>query len=139
MKSTWQARSAIVMGMAYMALAAYSDHATAVDSATWQAPTVKIVEPAAGGAITGPDLRVRVLAEGVELGSRGRNGAHVLLRLDELPAMKSFAERFTFRGVDAGTHRLHVELRRHDGGSFEPAVTASVEFTVTAPTRGLRR
>jgi len=99
-----------------------------------QTPSVKILEPTAGSAVAGPDVRVQLEAEGVELGSRGRNGAHVLLRLDELPAMKSYAERFTFRGVAAGPHRLHVELRRPDGGGFEPAVTASVEFTVTAST-----
>jgi hypothetical protein len=99
-----------------------------------QTPSVTILEPANESTVAGPDVRVRVEAEGVELGSRGRNGAHVLLRLDEMPAMKSYAERFTFRGVAVGTHRLQVELRRPDGGGFEPAVTASVEFTVTAST-----
>ena len=99
-----------------------------------QTPTVTILEPASESTVAGPDVRVRVEAEGVELGSRDRNGAHVLLRLDEMPAMKSYAGRFTFRGVAAGTHRLEVELRRPDGGGFEPAVTASVEFTVTAST-----
>lgn len=99
-----------------------------------QTPSVKILEPANKSTVAGPDVRVRVEAEGVELGSRGRNGAHVLLRLDDMPAMKSYAERFTFRGVTAGVHRLHVELRRPDGGGFEPAVTASVEFTITAST-----
>lgn len=99
-----------------------------------QTPSVKILEPASKSTVAGPDVRVRVEAEGVELGSRGRNGAHVLLRLDDMPAMKSYAERFTFRGVAAGVHRLHAELRRPDGGGFEPAVTASVEFTVTAST-----
>ena len=97
-----------------------------------QTPSVKILEPAENSSVAGPDVPIRLEAEGVELGSRGRNGAHVLLRLDEMPAMKSYAERFTFRGVAPGTHRLHVELRRPDGGGFEPAVTASVEFTVTA-------
>ena len=97
-----------------------------------QTPSVKILEPAGESTVAGPDVRVRVAAEGVELGSRGRNGAHVLLRLDEMPAMKSYAERFTFRGVAPGTHRLQVDLRRPDGSGFEPAVTASVEFTVAA-------
>lgn len=99
-----------------------------------QTPSVKILEPAGESTVAGPDVRVRVAAEGVNLGSRGRNGAHVLLRLDEMPAMKSYAERFTFRGVAAGTHRLQVELRRPDGRGFEPAVTARVEFTVAAST-----
>ena len=96
--------------------------------------SVKILEPTEASTLAGPDVRVRVQAEGAELGSRGRNGAHVLLRLDQMPAMKSYAERFTFRGVAAGAHRLHVELRRPDGGGFEPPVTASVEFTVAAST-----
>jgi len=99
-----------------------------------QTPSVRILEPANDSTVAGPDVRVRLEADGVELGSRGRSGAHVLLRLDEMPAMKSYAERFTFRGVAAGTHRLRVELRRPDGGGFEPAVTASIEFTVAAPT-----
>ncbi|NIR59150.1 MAG: hypothetical protein GWO02_06350, partial [Gammaproteobacteria bacterium] len=78
-------------------------------------------------------------ATGVELGSRGRNGAHVLLFLDELPAMKSYAERFTFRGVAPGPHRLRAELRRADGAAFDPPVTAQVEFRVTESTLDLPR
>ena len=124
MKATVRASVALAFFVALMA-------GTPTVTAT-QTPSVKILEPASESSVAGPDVRVRVEAEGVELGSRGRDGAHVLLRLDEMPAMKSYAERFTFRGVTAGKHRLRVELRRPDGAGFEPAVTASVEFTVTA-------
>lgn len=124
MKVILWARVAVAMSMAILA------GALTVRAA--QTPSVKILEPVSGSTVAAPDVRVRVEAEGVELGSRGRNGAHVLLRLDELPAMKSYAERFTFRGVAVGAHRLQVELRRPDGGGFEPAVTASMEFTVAA-------
>ncbi|NKB88709.1 MAG: hypothetical protein GKS06_10860 [Acidobacteria bacterium] len=94
-----------------------------------QTPTIEIVAPTEDANVAGPDLRVQVTAEGVELGSRGRNGAHLLLSLDEMPAMKSYGERFTFRGVADGEHTLTVELRRPDGAAFEPAITAEVSFT----------
>ncbi len=122
----------VMAALVTLLVGAFAAHAS-------QAPSVKILEPASDSTVVGPNLRVRVEAEGVELGSRGRNGAHVLLRLDDMPAMKSYAERFTFRGVADGTHRLQVELRRPDGGGFEPAVTADVEFTVTAPGANGRR
>jgi len=102
-----------------------------------QGPSVEILEPPVDAAVAGPDVRVRVEASGVGLGRRGRNGAHVLLQLDDMPAMKSYAERFTFRSVGDGEHRLEVELRRPDGAAFEPAVTASTTFTV-ASTGALR-
>jgi hypothetical protein len=104
----------------------------------FQTPSVKIAEPAMDSAVAGPDLRVKVEAEGVELGSRGRNGAHVLLRLDNMPAMKSYAESFTFRGVADGEHKLEVELRRPDGGGFEPPVIARTTFTVVTTRDGDR-
>ena len=120
-------------------LAAILAAALTVQAVGPQAPTLKIVEPGDGASVTGGDVALLLEATGVQIGSRGRNGAHVLLFLDELPAMKSYAERFTFRGVAAGPHRLRAELRRPDGAAFDPPVVAQVEFRVTDSTRDAGR
>lgn len=104
-----------------------------------QAPSLEIAEPVEGAAVAGPDVVVLLEATGVQIGNRGRNGAHVLLFLDEFPAMKSYAERFTFRGVADGVHRLRAELRRPDGAAFDPPVVAEVEFRVAGSNRDRQR
>lgn len=97
-----------------------------------QSPTLRVVAPAAGASFTGPDVTVRLEVDGAVLGGRARNGAHALLALDDLPPVKSYSPRFTFRGVSDGTHTLVVELRRAEGGEFDPPVRESVEFRVGA-------
>lgn len=117
-------------------LALLSIPAAAVGAHGSQSPTVRILQPEPAAVLAGPDVTVRVQAEGVEIGSRGRNGALVLLKLDDLPAMKSYAEQFTFRGVAAGAHRVRAELRRPDGGAFDPPVHAEVAFRVGSQPTG---
>jgi hypothetical protein len=95
-----------------------------------QSPALRILAPADGATVQGPDLTVRLEVEGVELGGRSRNGAYALMTLDELPPVKSYSPRFTFRGVDTGEHRLQVELRRAEGGAFDPPVVATAEFRI---------
>lgn len=95
-----------------------------------QSPEVRILAPAEGSTVAGPDLTVRLEVEGVVLGGRSRNGAYALMTLDDLPPVKSYSPRFTFRGVSDGEHRLRVELRRAEGGTFDPAVVATASFRV---------
>lgn len=98
-------------------------------------PQLTILEPAEGARVSGPDVVVRLKAEGAIIGGRSRNGTHVLLRLDELAPVKSYAEQFTFRGVDPGRHRLEAELRRTDDEPFDPPVAAVVSFSLPEPTQ----
>lgn len=98
-------------------------------------PTLTILEPPQEARLAGPDVVVRLHAEGAIIGGRSRNGTHVLLRLDQLPPVKSYAEHFTFRGVEPGEHRLEAELRRTDDQPFDPPVVAVVSFRLVAPTR----
>lgn len=95
-----------------------------------QSPEVTIVAPAEGATVAGPDLTVRLEVEGVVLGGRARNGAYALMTLDEMPPVKSYSSRFTFRGVSDGPHLLRVELRRAEGGTFDPPVVATASFRV---------
>jgi len=101
-------------------------------AASPQSPTLTIVAPAEGDTVTGPDVTVRLEVDGAVLGGRARNGAHALLALDDLPPVKSYSPRFTFRGVSSGAHTLVVELRRSEGGEFDPPVRESVDFRVGA-------
>ncbi len=117
-----------------MAAFALGGHAA---GAQQRSPELTIIEPEPDATVSGPDLTIRVRVSNVELGGRARNGAYVLLRLDDLPPMKSYAARFTFRGVAAGEHRLAAELRRADGAPFEPAATASVQFRIAGETGAL--
>lgn len=96
---------------------------------------VRIVLPQADATIQGTDLVVELEVDGVVLGGRARNCAYALLSLDDVPPVKSFSRRFTFRRVEPGSHRLSVELRRPDGTRFEPEARASVRF-VTASRSG---
>ena len=93
-------------------------------------PSLQIIQPEDGSSISGPDVTVRTEVVGVELGSRSRSGAYLLLRIDSLPAVKSYSERFTFKGLARGEHELRAELRRSDGRPLEPAVMASARFSV---------
>lgn len=95
-----------------------------------QAPSLQIVEPADGATVPGPDVTVRLDVTGVELGGEDRRGAHVLLRMDRMPPVKSFADRFTFRALPTGPHRLRAELRRSDGSAFDPPVVDDVRFAI---------
>lgn len=98
--------------------------------------SVQIVQPQADAAVQGSEVVVELAVEGAVLGGRGRDGACALLTLDDLPPVKSFSRRFTFRGVDGGSHLLVVELRRPDGTRFEPEARARVRFATQA--RGAR-
>jgi hypothetical protein len=117
------------------ALLAVSLAAVLLSAAPTQAPDLRILAPADGATTQGPDVTVRLEVEGVELGGRSRNGAYALLTLDDLPPVKSYSPRFTFRGVGAGEHRLRVELQRAEGGAFDPPVVDSVVFRVTGAGR----
>lgn len=99
---------------------------------------VRIVRPQADATVQGTEVTVELEVEGVVLGGRARNGAYALLTLDDLPPVKSFSRRFTFRGVEGGDHLLVVELRRADGTRFEPAASARVRFTTASPRGGGR-
>ena len=101
-----------------------------VAAASTQAPELRIVAPAEGATVMGPNVTVLLEVEGVVLGGRARNGAYALLTLDEMPPVKSYSPRFTFRGVAGGSHRLQVELRRAEGGTFDPPVKGSASFQV---------
>ncbi len=93
-----------------------------------EGPALEIAEPAEGAVISGPDVTVRVRVRGVEFS----DSHFLLLRLDTLPPVKSFAERFTFRGVRPGTHVVTVELRHSDGRAYDPPVSTRVRFHVRA-------
>jgi hypothetical protein len=99
-----------------------------------QAPALQVIEPTDGSTVRGSEITVRLQVEGVVLGGRTRNGAYALLTLDEMPPVKSYSPRFTFRGVPPGEHRLRVELRRAEGGEFDPPVLSEIQFTVATPT-----
>lgn len=131
MQGTQLRSLAVVLGVAVGLLA------TLPAAGRQRLPELSIQQPEPGSTVNGSDLTVLVQVANVELGGRERNGAYVLLRLDDLPPMKSYAARFTFRGVAPGEHELVAELRRADGAAFAPPVTASVEFRMTA-TEALR-
>ena len=105
-------------------------------AAPQEQPGLRIVRPEDGSVVAGPRLAIALSIRGVVLGGRSRNGAFVLLELDELPPMKSYAERFEFRGVEDGLHVLVAELRRPDGSAFEPPVRETVRFEVSAHAHG---
>jgi len=91
-------------------------------------PELTIVQPRPDTSISGSNLTVRLRVTDIQLGGQNGDGAYVLLRLDDLPPIKSYAERFTFRGVAAGQHQLTAELMRADDASFDPPVIARVRF-----------
>lgn len=93
-----------------------------------QPAAVRLLAPAAGETLAGPDVAVLLETEGVVLGGRASDGAYALLSLDGSPAVKSYSHRFTFRNVVAGEHSLRVELRRNDGAPFSPPAQATVRF-----------
>lgn len=93
--------------------------------------SIEVASPENGAEVTGPNVEIRMRVEGVELTSRRSGaGAHVLLRLDDHPPVKSFNDRFTFQGVSTGNHMVRVELRHTDGSAFSPPARAQVRFAV---------
>lgn len=90
--------------------------------------SVRFVAPRQGETLDGHDVAVVLETEGVVLGGRASDGAYAFLSLDGMPPVKSYSHRFTFRNVDAGEHRLQVELRRNDGAAFNPPAQATVSF-----------
>ncbi len=104
-----------------------------------QEASLSIESPSPGSTVAGSEFTVKLQVQGAVLGERSRNGAQVLLYLDRYPPVKSYSESFTFRGVDAGEHRLVAELRHADGTPFEPAVRASVSFKVEPADRHASR
>lgn len=99
-------------------------------AATSQGPSIRIVSPANGASVSGPDVEVEIRAEGVALGGEPGPGGYALLRIDDLPPVKVYAEAFVFQGTEPGEHVLRAELRRTDGSRFEPPVEHMVRFDV---------
>ena len=97
-------------------------------------PRISILSPVQDAQVAGPDVLIQMEVGGVTLSPRpSRMGAYILLRLDNSPPVKSFTDNFTYKGVNAGSHTLQVELRRNDDTSFDPPVRAQVRFAVRTP------
>lgn len=102
--------------------------ASAVPALAQDAVSVRIVSPRDGDTLDGRNVVVQLEITGAVLGGRASDGAFALLSLDDMPAVKSYSPRFTFRNVAAGEHRLIVELRRNDGDSFNPPAQSQIRF-----------
>ncbi len=98
-----------------------------------QGPSLRILSPEDGATVQGSNVELRIRVTGVELSPRqASNTAYALLRLDDAPPLKAYADTFTFRDVAAGNHVVRVELRRSDGSAFQPALRSQVRFAVRA-------
>lgn len=94
-------------------------------------PRLAVTSPEEGAELAGPNVVVRFAVTGAELTSRRSGaGAHILLRLDDHPPVKSVTAEFTFQGVRPGNHALQAELRHADGSAYSPPIRARVRFTV---------
>jgi len=101
-----------------------------------QQPSLRILSPENGTAVTGPNVELRMEVKGVELTPReSSNSAYVLLRLDDAPPVKAYSDSFTFQGVAPGNHMVRVELRRGNGSELNPPVRTQVRFAVRAERR----
>ena len=98
-------------------------------------PSITIVSPAEGATVVGPDIEVVLRAEGVALGGEPGPGGYALLRIDDLPPVKAYAEAFVFQGTEPGGHVLRAELRRTDGTRFDPPAEHEVRFVVAEGSR----
>ena len=97
-------------------------------------PQIRVLAPRDATEVAGPNIEIRMQVRGVDLAARRSGpGAYILLSLDDGPPMKSYTDRFTFQGVDAGDHILRAELRRTDDTGFNPPVRAQVRFSVRVP------
>ena len=97
-------------------------------------PAVQVVTPENGDVLEGGNVVVETRVRGVELTPRrSGNGAYLLLKIDDAPAVKSFTSKFTFQGIAPGDHVLRVELRRSDDSAFDPPVRTQVRFSVRQP------
>ena len=107
-----------------------------VSMAQAQEPSVRVLSPENGGVVDGRNVELRMEVQGVKLTPRqSSNAAYVLLRLDDAPPVKAYADSFTFQDVSPGSHLVRVELRRNNGGAFSPPVRTQVRFTVRAERR----
>ena len=96
-----------------------------------QQPTIRIVRPETGTVVESSDVHVQMQVTGVELTPRrSSNAAHVLLRMDDKPPVKSYNDEFTFQDVAPGNHVVRAELRRGNGSAFRPPARTQVRFSV---------
>ncbi len=109
---------------------------------------VEIVEPAAGAMVAGPDVRVRLSVEGIEIApiAEARPGtAHHHLFLDRDPTpwgemipldvprvvhMGDGRGEHTFTGLAPGPHRVIAVLADPAHFPLDPPVADTVSFTV---------
>jgi hypothetical protein len=109
---------------------------TVVAMAQEQQPSVRVLSPANGAVVDGRNVELRMDVKGVRLTPRpSSNAAYVLLRLDDAPPVKAYSDSFTFQEVNPGSHVVRVELRRSNGGAFNPPVRTRVRFAVRAEQR----
>ncbi len=96
-----------------------------------QGPGLRIVSPEDGATVQGRDVELKLEVSGVELSPRrSSNTAYAMVRLDNAPPLKVYADTFTFQDVSAGNHIVRVELRRSDGTAFQPELRTQVRFAV---------
>lgn len=120
--------SAALATVAFLSLAGATSAPLAVQQ---EEVAIRVTSPDNGDQVEGPNVEIRMAVEGVELTARRSGaGAHILLRLDDHPPVKSSTDRFTFQGVSAGNHVVRVELRHTDGSAFNPPARAQIRFTV---------
>lgn len=99
-------------------------------------PSLRILSPEDGASVQGRNVELKMEVRGVELSPRrASNTAYALVRLDDAPPLKAYADTFTFQDIAAGNHVVRVELRRSDGTAFQPELRTQVRFMVRAEHR----
>ena len=118
------------------------------------APTLQVLAPADGAALTGDAVAVsfqvgdfQIVPSTVPISEYGKRPdlnrpgqGHLHLTLDTFPLVVwDQAGPYTFASVPAGQHRLLVELANNDHSSLSPPVAREVRFSIApaAPRTGL--
>lgn len=99
-------------------------------------PSLRVLSPENGAVVETRNVELRMEVKGVELTPRqSSNSGYVLLKLDDAPPVKAYADSFTFQGVTPGNHMVRVELRRGNGSELNPPIRTQVRFAVRADQR----
>ncbi|MBQ0769949.1 MAG: T9SS type A sorting domain-containing protein [Bizionia sp.] len=98
-------------------------------------PSLAITAPTDGSTVTTPDVDVELVVQSFTV-ANGSGDGHISYTVDGGPAILKYdTAPINLVGLASGSHTVAMELVDNSGAPLNPAVTASVTFTVSGVTQ----